>query len=293
MLRSMTGYGRSVLEISGVTQTWEVRSVNNRHLDIKWRLPVLARPFEATLEKVVRHHAKRGRLDISLHLSFGRGMAYVNFDMAQANAMLDMMAGFAKDRGDVFVPDYSRLLGMSFLWEGDADEADNDDLIDQLETGLDAALSDWDVARRREAQSLQLDIEARLIQIGEWVQRIAERAPDIKEERYAQVRERLSETLTRCGSELEEGRFLQEVVILADKLDVSEELTRLTAHLERLHELLAEGREAGKRLDFTLQEAFREINTCGNKVQDTQISRIVVDCKSELEKCREQVQNIE
>ena len=125
------------------------------------------------------------------------------------------------------------------------------------------------------------------------MRRIADRAPLINEERFSQIRERLSEVLTRCGSELDEGRFLQEVVILADKLDVSEEITRLLAHLERMHELLAEGREAGKRLDFTLQEAFREINTCGNKVQDAQLSRIVVDCKSELEKCREQVQNIE
>ena len=292
MLKSMTGYGRSVLEIAGVTQAWEVRSVNNRHLDIKWRLPAMARPFEAVLEKVVRHHAKRGRLDILLRLHLDQGVGSVQFDTALASAMLNVMADFARDRDDVFVPDYNRLFNMSFLWEGDPDEPDAD-LLDQLETGLDAALRDWDVARRQEAQALQTDIETRLLQIGEWVRGIAERAPDIKEERYAQVRERLAQMLTRYGSELDEGRFLQEVVILADKLDVSEELTRLAAHLERMHELLAEGREVGKRLDFTLQEAFREITTCGNKVQDMQVSRIVVDCKGELEKCREQVQNIE
>ena len=107
------------------------------------------------------------------------------------------------------------------------------------------------------------------------------------------LRERLSEALSAVSGELEEGRFLQEVVILADKLDVSEELTRLHAHLERLRALLDIGADAGRRLDFTLQECFREIATCGNKIQDAQTSRLVVDFKNELEKCREQVQNLE
>ena len=120
-----------------------------------------------------------------------------------------------------------------------------------------------------------------------------ERAPAIREERFAILRERLSDALEAAGGELEEGRFLQEMVILADRLDVSEELTRLRAHLDRLTELLASGADAGRKLDFTLQECFREIATCGNKIQDAHVSRVVVDFKNELEKCREQVQNVE
>ena len=107
------------------------------------------------------------------------------------------------------------------------------------------------------------------------------------------LRERLAEALAAVGQEPEEGRFLQEITLLADRLDVSEELTRLDTHLERLRELLEAGRDAGRRLDFTLQECFREINTCGNKLPDVQLSRLVVDFKNELEKCREQVQNLE
>ena len=99
--------------------------------------------------------------------------------------------------------------------------------------------------------------------------------------------------MERHGQELDEARFLQEIVLLADKLDVSEELTRLAAHLDRLRELLALGRDAGRKLDFTMQECFREISTCGNKIQDVQVSRLVVDVKNELEKCREQIQNLE
>ena len=107
------------------------------------------------------------------------------------------------------------------------------------------------------------------------------------------LRERLSEALAAVNGELEEGRFLQDMVVLSDTRDVSEELTRLHAHLERLRDLLEIGTDAGRRLDFTLQECFREIATCGNKIQDAQTSRLVVDFKNELEKCREQVQNLE
>ena len=127
----------------------------------------------------------------------------------------------------------------------------------------------------------------------EWREVIAGRAPEIKEERAQALRERLAEALAAAGQELEEGRFLQEITLLADRLDVSEELTRLDTHLERLRELLEAGKDAGRRLDFTLQECFREINTCGNKLPDVQLSRLVVDFKNELEKCREQVQNLE
>jgi uncharacterized protein (TIGR00255 family) len=99
--------------------------------------------------------------------------------------------------------------------------------------------------------------------------------------------------LARNEVDLEEQRFLQEITLLSDKLDVSEEITRLNTHLVRLRELMQSGGDAGKRLDFTLQECFREINTCGNKIQDPQISHVVVDFKNEMEKCREQVQNLE
>ena len=129
--------------------------------------------------------------------------------------------------------------------------------------------------------------------MAEWVAAIEERAPAIKSARFEQVRERLTDMLNNLGGELDEGRFLQEMVIMADKLDVTEELTRLHSHLLRLASLMESGEDAGRKLDFTLQESFREINTCGNKIQDAQVSRIVVDCKNELEKCREQVQNLE
>ena len=127
----------------------------------------------------------------------------------------------------------------------------------------------------------------------EWPTLWSARAPEIKDERCAALQERISTVLAENEQELDEARFLQEIVIYNDRLDVSEELTRLYTHLERLRQLLQDGTDAGRRLDFTLQECFREINTCGNKLPDAQLSRIIVDFKNELEKCREQVQNLE
>ena len=206
--------------------------------------------------------------------------------------MLDSLQALAQRRGDVYRPDYNALLALSPLW-GDSGEDTDEELVDQLENGLELALQDWNEARSKEGHALAVDMQSRILRMEEWTGRIMERAPQIKEERAAQMRERIGEALAAHALELEEGRFLQEVTVLADRLDVSEELTRLQTHLERLHELLDDGRDAGRRLDFTLQECFREINTCGNKLPDVQLSRMVVDFKNELEKCREQVQNPE
>jgi len=293
MLRSMTGFGRCFLEEEHWTQVWEIRSVNGRHLDVRWRLPAQARAFEPVLEKLVKRHAARGRLEISLFLQMQRESARnISFDEDQADAMLEALASFAASRGDDFTPDYNRLLNLSFLWDEGGAEAD-DALAQSLERGLTMALEDWNESRALEAKALEKDLLTRILRMEEWVGCIRERAPLIKEERFTLVRERLSDILERYGQELEESRFLQEITLLADKLDVSEELTRLAAHLDRLRDLLDAGKDAGRKLDFTMQEVFREITTCGNKIQDVQLARLVVDLKNELEKCREQVQNIE
>lgn len=293
MLRSMTGFGRYYIEGEGFTQTWEVRSVNSRHLDLKWRLPSTVRSLENSFEKIVRRFASRGRVEISLNIQFSAGSENaISFDSDKAAMMLKSLGELATKRGDYYTADYNRLLGISYLWEEPGLEPEGE-LSDALGEGLKLALEDWNESRTAEAKALEQDIQGRILRMEEWTSNIAERAPGIKEERFNTLRERLAQVLAEFSGELEENRFLQEITILADKLDVSEELTRLVAHLERMRELLKSGQDAGRRLDFTMQECFREINTCGNKIQDAQISRLIVDFKNELEKCREQVQNIE
>lgn len=293
MLKSMTGYGRCTHEGDGFTMTWEIRSVNSRHLDLKWRLPMLARSLETRFEKTVRKFGQRGRVEITLNLQIQRAeLQAVAFNTAQASAMLDELAKFAGERGDSFAPDYTRMLGMSFLWEDSSNEPEKE-FANKLVEGLELALADWNKARATEAAALSADMLERTERMRGWVAIIKERSPQIKEERFATLRDRITEVLARVESELEEQRFLQEITVLSDKLDVSEEITRLNAHIERFDELINGGGEAGKRLDFTLQECFREVNTCGNKIQDQQVARLIVDFKNELEKCREQVQNLE
>ena len=290
-LRSMTGFGRFQQDNGDVVQTWEIRSVNSRFLDLKWKLPPQARNMEARFEKIVRRFASRGRVEISLNLQFAR-VSRVSFDAAQASAMLDAVKSYALSRGDILEVDYMELMHLSPLWTSGGDD-DDEELFGTLVPGLEAALEDWNESRETEALSLARDLETRFSRMAEWISAIEERAPEVKAARFEQVRERLADMLNSLGSDLEEGRFLQEMVIMADKLDVTEELIRLHSHLMRLASLMESGEDAGRKLDFTLQESFREINTCGNKIQDAQVSRIVVDCKNELEKCREQVQNLE
>ncbi len=293
MPKSMTGFGRASAENDYATLVWEARAVNSRYLDLKWRLPFFLRSCEPELEKLVRSHVERGRLDVTLNFQPRRAEA---LDMAlnkpMARAMLESVGDLAADMGLAFTPDLTRLLTLSHLWqEGMKDPPE--DLMGSLRASLSACLKDLNEARVREGGLLAGDILGRLDKLAVWHAEIRRLAPKIKEEKFQALRSRLTSVLEKLGVEPSEERILQEVAVLSDKLDVTEELTRLGCHLDQIRELAAQDGDVGKRLDFVLQECFREINTCGNKAQSIEVSRIVVDFKAELEKCREQVQNIE
>lgn len=290
---SMTGFGRCETNDDAWTHVWEVKSVNGRFLDVKWRMPGHLRSMENAWEKIVRTYASRGRVDISLNLEvLDAGILGVSFNDTLANAMIGEMEKLATARGDVFNLDYNKILSMSSLWRDNGNEPDPG-LADSLSSGLEAALKDWVDSRTVEGGVLVDDMLSRLDTLRALAAKIAERIPDILEEKKAGLRQRIQDMLQSVGAEFSEDRMLQEVAHLTDKLDVSEELTRLDAHLDRVGEVLATDSDVGKKLDFLIQETFREINTCGNKAQDTEVSRLVVDFKAELERCREQVQNIE
>jgi uncharacterized protein (TIGR00255 family) len=293
MPRSMTGFGRFIGQEDGFTQSWEIKSVNGRHLDLKWRLPLFVRGMESQLEKVVREAATRGRVDVTLNLSVSKAEVLgLSFNSSLAGAMLDELEGFAATRGLAFAPDLTRLMGFSFLWEEGGGET-NSELAATLEAGLRAALADWNESRAAEGRALAKDLAKRFIRLEEWQSQLKERAPQAKAEKIEALRNRIQSALDAYAVDLDQARLTQEVVSLSDRLDVTEELTRLRVHLDQLNALISGDGEHGKKLDFMLQECFREINTCGNKAQDTGMGRIVVDFKAELEKCREQVQNLE
>ncbi|WP_207264357.1 YicC/YloC family endoribonuclease [Desulfovibrio sp. Huiquan2017] len=290
---SMTGFGRFETNEHAWTHVWEIKSVNGRFLDVKWRMPSSLRSLENGWERIVRTYASRGRVDVSLNLEvLDAGVLGVSFNETMATAMISQMEKLAEARGEIFNPDYNRLLAMPNLWRDNSNEPDPG-LAESLNKGLEAALKNWVDARAREGEALVADLKARMITLRELADKVRERVPEILEAKKAGLRQRITDMLDSANVEFSEDRMLQEVAYLTDKLDVSEELTRLDAHLERLSEVLAEKDDVGKKLDFLVQETFREINTCGNKAQDTEVSRLVVDFKAELERCREQVQNIE
>jgi uncharacterized protein (TIGR00255 family) len=293
MPKSMTGYGKSEQADDRWSMAWEIRSVNGKQLALRWKLPPFLFPQQTAWEALVREHAARGRVDISLILNARRAEDLgVALNGPMAGAMLDSLRNLAVDQGVRFEPDLNRLLNISFLWQDTLQEPDPE-LLSLLSAGLGQALRDWDESRTVEGQATAKDLGSRLQTLRSLHAGIAAKAPLVKEERFAALRERIREILSQEGVALDEGRLLQEIAYLADRLDVSEELARLTSHLDQIESMLDAPSETGRRLDFLLQESFREINTCGNKIQDLEASRLVVDFKVELEKCREQVQNLE
>ncbi len=293
MPKSMTGFGRSFLQQEDWRLTWEIRSVNSRHLDLKWRLPVFLRSLEAGWERLVRQHANRGRLELLLHVKLHKPeLMGISLNRSQALAMFGELEQLAREMGTSFSPDCNRLLSVPQVWEDELREPDRR-LVEDTEQGLQAALLDWNLSRGAEGKATVDDLRYRLGLLRQSLEQVKERLPAVKEDRFAAMRTRIQGSLERFAIDLDQDRILQEIAVLSDRLDVSEELVRLEAHLSRLDEILSNGGETGKKLDFTLQECFREINTLGNKAQDSLVSKLVVDFKAELEKCREQVQNLE
>lgn len=290
---SMTGFGRCETGGEGFAHVWEIRSVNGRFLDVKWRLPGFLRCMETTWEKTVRKFGSRGRVDISLNLEVrSPELLGVTLNEPLAVSMFSQLEKLAEKYGQAYSPDFNRVLGMSNLWR-DAGAEPDPALLESLGKGLETALAEWKKSREAEGIDMVRDLKDRVAVLSGYAEGIAQRIPEVLDEKRDALKKRIQETLESAGAEFDQDRILQEIAILTDKLDVSEELTRLDSHLQRLDEVLDVRGDAGKKLDFILQETFREINTCGNKAQDTRVSRLVVDFKAELEKCREQVQNIE
>ena len=286
----MTGYGKFEESNSEWAQVWEIKSVNGKFLDVKWRVPFYLRSLESEWEKEVRVVGKRGRVEINLHVELlSAELQSISFNELQADILVEEMEKFAQKRGHTFVPDYNRFLGMSFLWK-DKESASSKELQKNLTEGLVLALKNWEESTRLEGANIEKDLTQRVHTLIAYRKAIGERLPQILATKKENLEERIKDLIGQI--DLSPERILQEVAILTDRLDVSEELTRLDSHLARLLDILQSEGNNGKRLDFLVQEVYREINTCNNKSQDIEISRLAVDFKAELERFREQIQNI-
>lgn len=290
-MRSMTGFGVGEAPLADGALSLEARSVNHRYLDVRVRMPRDLAEHGLYVEQLARAKVSRGRLEISVHHTASAGGALV-LDKARAQAVLKGLREVAQELG-IHEPVPLSVLGSVpdlFVPTG---ERDPEAVRGALSTTLERALVALDEMRKVEGRNLGADLRARLGDVASHVARIGQRAPEVVVHCRVRFRERIERLLDGSGQRLEVSRFEQEVALLADHMDVAEELTRLGSHCGQFSKLLEADEPVGRRMDFLLQEMSREVNTVGAKSADAEIALRVVELKAELERMREQVQNVE
>ena len=292
LIKSMTGYGRAVETVNGREFTVELRSVNNRYLDCSVRLPRLLSFAEDAVKQAVKASVSRGKVDvfISVH-SEGAEETCVTLNKPVLEGYLTAMRQMVTEFGvqdDISVSAVSRLPEV-FLVE--KPEVDEKQLLEDLMGVVTKALEGYDAMRATEGQALDRDLRSRGQTICDFVSQVEQGNAQTVIDYRARLENKLREVLENTS--IDESRILTEAAIFADKVAVDEETVRLRSHLEQMNTMLTAGGAIGRKLDFLLQEMNREANTIGSKCTDVRLARIVVDIKAELEKIREQTQNIE
>lgn len=292
MPRSMTGFGRARAEIPNVTVTLEIRAVNHRYCDVRMHAPPGMTALSADLEREVRARLGRGRVDVSVALERASGAEIeVEVDIGRARALADAYRRLAGALGVEFSTPLDWIAAAPQVLKAGDGVPVSGDLEPAARRALDAALGDLLRMRDTEGAALASDLERRLARVRTLVLEARRRAPRAVDDRGRRLRERVA--FIAAEAPVDEGRIAQEIVLLADRADVTEEIERLISHLAQFSEHLRGRDMVGRRLDFLVQEMNREANTIGSKCQDVAIAHLVVELKTELERIREQVQNLE
>ncbi len=288
----MTGYGRGVETVNGREFTVELRSVNNRYLDCSVRLPRLLSFAEDVVKQAVKASVSRGKVDVFISLrTEAEEDVVVNLNRGVLEGYLIAMRQMVTEFGvqdDISVSAVSRLPDVFTV---EKKEVDEDQLLQDLLQVVAKALEGYDAMRTREGAALDADLRSR----GETILSLVSQVEQGNKQTVADYRTRLENKLREVleNTAIDESRILTEAAIFADKVAVDEETVRLRSHLQQMNSMLDGGGAIGRKLDFLLQEMNREANTIGSKCTDVKLARIVVDIKAELEKIREQTQNIE
>ena len=288
----MTGYGRAVETVNGREFTVELRSVNNRYLDCSVRLPRLLSFAEDAVKQAVKGSVSRGKVDVFISLrTETEEDVVVNLNRGVLEGYLTAMRQMVTEHSvadDISVSTLSRLPDVFTL---ERPEVDEDQLKADLMLVVGKALTGYDAMRTTEGQALENDLRSRGDTILALVAQVEQGNGQTVSDYRARLEAKLREVLENTS--IDESRILTEAAIFADKVAVDEETVRLRSHLKQMDTMLTTGGAVGRKLDFLLQEMNRETNTIGSKCSDVRLARIVVDIKAELEKIREQTQNIE
>jgi uncharacterized protein (TIGR00255 family) len=286
----MTGYGRATAALGGLTLTVQVNSVNRKSLDLTLALPDDWHEFEIPVAEAVRKVALRGKVHVAMEVS-GQSANSLAWDEAAVAVNLAKLADLARAQNTKFEPT------AELLWQIASSQRIGSQLPADEATGttvlqtLDIALRSFGAMRAKEGEALLVDFLGRLEKLAHATETIAQRAPLVS----GNYREQLLQRLRQAGLELDlnDERVLKEIALFADRVDVTEEITRLRSHLSQFKELLRAKGEIGRKAEFILQEIGREIHTIGSKANDLAIAQRVIEFKNELERIREQIANVE
>jgi len=292
MLKSMTGYGRCSDTVEGFEITFEIRSVNNRYLDTNIRLPRIYGYLEEKIKKAIQKTASRGKVDAFLTIERPAGdMAQIALDEALAEqyvAALRKIADKFHLKDEISVSSVARF---SDIFTKKVKEDDTDTVWRAVEQVVNRALSDFLAMREREGESLFCDLDARLDRMEQILSQIRPHSGEALAQYRQKLETRLREFLE--DRQIDENRLLTEVGIIADRIDTGEEITRLASHIRQFRALIRQDTPSGRTMDFLTQELNREVNTIGSKCSMIEITQLVIDAKNEIERIREQIQNIE
>lgn len=292
MIKSMTGFGRCEVAENNRKFTVEMKAVNHRYLDVNIKMPKSLNFFESAIRTELKNYISRGKVDVFINVSNLTGndtAVIVNAPLAaEYKAAIDQIGEQLGISHEVSAYQLSRLPEVITL---EKNELDKEAALALLMKAVNEALSDFNAIRSREGEKLCDDISSRLDTIEGYVSFIEQRSPQTVVEYRERLTRKMQEVLE--NTHIDESRILTEAAMYADRIAVDEETVRLRSHISQMRELLKSKTPVGRKLDFIVQELNRETNTIGSKCNDSEIVKIVLDTKSEIEKIREQVQNIE
>ena len=292
MIKSMTGYGSAKGTVEGIEVSVELKSVNNKFLDTSVRLPRSFIFAEETVKAAVQSHISRGKVDVfvTVDTSMADDMV-VRVNEPLLKGYIDALQHIADEYAlpnDISVMSVSRFPDILSV---EKKELDADAVAEGIKSIAEQALQDFDSMRIREGEKLRNDVLLKLENIESFVGIVEESAPKTVTEYREKLLQKLNEVIGSAG--VDENRIITEAAVFADKVAVDEETVRLRSHIAQLRTMLETGSPIGRKIDFLMQEFNREANTIGSKCQNSDIAHVVVDLKSEIEKIREQIQNIE
>lgn len=292
MVKSMTGYGRHESVLHGRTLVIELKSVNNRYLDCNVRLPRVYICAEDGVQRRVKAAISRGKVDVYVNIENNTEEAVsVTLNQPVAAGYMEALRTMADTFGLESNVSIDLLAKFPDVFKVDKVPEDLEELTADIHAVTEEALRDFDAMRSREGEKLEADLLGRLVTLENFTHQVEQRSPQTVADYRARLTAKLQEVL--ADRQLDESRVLTEAAIFADKVAVDEETVRLHSHIAQFREMLAGDSPIGRKLDFLIQEMNRETNTIGSKCNNLEISTIVVNMKAEIEKIREQVQNIE